>query len=85
MVFHRMMEDILLTIQLERLDAPFGVAVRGLDLTTGVSDHEVGDIAIYDTNATLHSATPIDVATGLNDSRVIWRISVHGPPKLGER
>lgn len=47
--------------------------------------HEIGDIAIYDTNATLHSATQIDVATGPNDSRVIWRISVHGPPKLGER
>ncbi len=44
--------------------------------------HEVGDIAIYDTNATLHSATQIGVATGSTDSRVIWRISVHGPPTL---
>ncbi len=47
--------------------------------------HEVGDIALYDTNATLHSATQIDVASGPNDSRVIWRISVHGPPTLGGR
>ena len=47
------------------------------------SRHEVGDIAIIDTNATLHSATPIEVASGPVDSRVVWRISTHGPPEHG--
>lgn len=43
------MEDILLTIQLARLDAPFGVAVRGLDLAAGVSDREFNELieAVY--------------------------------------
>ncbi len=47
--------------------------------------HEVGDIAIFDTLATLHAATQIGVATGPYDSRVIWRISVHGRPVAAER
>jgi len=42
--------------------------------------HEVGDIAIYDTDATMHSATPIGVAVSEGNARKIWRISVHGPP-----
>mgnify|MGYP003343769857 CR=1 FL=1 len=42
--------------------------------------HEVGDIAIYDTDATMHSATPIGVAVNEDNARKIWRVSVHGPP-----
>ena len=45
--------------------------------------HSVGDIAMIDTNATLHSATPIPVASGPVNSRVVWRISLHGPPETG--
>ena len=40
--------------------------------------HEAGDIAIIDTQATLHSATPIEFGSSPRDSRVVWRISVHG-------
>jgi taurine dioxygenase len=42
--------------------------------------YSVGDIAIWDTLSTLHSATPIKPATGPNDSRLLWRISCKGLP-----
>lgn len=45
-------------------------------------DYRVGDVAIWDTLATLHRATPIDIATGRDDSRLLWRISVRGKPAL---
>jgi hypothetical protein len=37
---------------------------------------------IYDTSLTLHSATPIDVASGAGTERLLWRISVKGLPKV---
>jgi taurine dioxygenase len=42
--------------------------------------YEPGDLAIWDTLATLHSATPIDYATSEEDKRLIWRISCRGAP-----
>lgn len=42
--------------------------------------YEPGDVAIYDTSLTLHSATPIDVADGPESERLMWRISVKGRP-----
>ena len=39
-----------------------------------------GDIAIWDNAATLHSGTPIDVATGKDTRRHLYRISVKGRP-----
>jgi len=45
--------------------------------------YRVGDIAIWDTNQTLHSGVPIDIATSERDSRLLYRISVKGrPPAL---
>ena len=55
------------------------------DRFTYARKHEAGDIAIFDTNATLHAATRIGVATGPHDARVVWRISVHGRPVAAER
>lgn len=43
--------------------------------------YSVGDIAIWDTLSTLHSATPIAPATGPRDSRLLWRISCKGLPR----
>ena len=47
-----------------------------------VWDHRtlVGDIAIRDTQATLHSATPTPLASGNDTRRLMWRISVRGKP-----
>jgi taurine dioxygenase len=44
--------------------------------------YRVGDVAIWDTMATLHAATPIGVATGEKDSRLLHRISVKGRPRV---
>ena len=44
--------------------------------------YAVGDIAIWDTSATLHCGTPIDVATDAATSRLLYRISVKGRPKV---
>ena len=38
--------------------------------------YRVGDIVVWDTTATLHSATTIPVASGPADSRLLWRVSV---------
>ncbi len=42
--------------------------------------YRVGDVAIWDTLSTMHSATPIDYATGISDRRLLHRISVKGLP-----
>jgi alpha-ketoglutarate-dependent taurine dioxygenase len=42
--------------------------------------YEVGDVVIWDTLQTMHRATPIDVASGKDDSRLLWRISLRGLP-----
>ncbi len=44
--------------------------------------YQVGDIAIWDTWQTLHSATPIDIASGDHNARELWRISVRGKPAV---
>ena len=41
-----------------------------------------GDVAIYDTTQTLHSGTPIGPATSERDTRLLWRISVRGKPRV---
>ena len=41
-----------------------------------------GDVAIYDTTQTLHSGTPIGPATSKRDTRLLWRISVRGRPRV---
>ncbi|ETW98263.1 MAG: hypothetical protein ETSY1_19465 [Candidatus Entotheonella factor] len=46
--------------------------------------YEVGDLAVWDTFQTMHSAVPIDVATSEADSRLLWRISVRGKPSIYE-
>ncbi len=46
--------------------------------------YEVGDLAIWDTFATLHSAVPIDYAEDADNERLLWRISCRRlPPVLG--
>ena len=44
--------------------------------------YEVGDIAIWDTQMTLHCATPIDAPTTPDSERLLWRISVRGKPAI---
>ena len=44
--------------------------------------YAVGDLVVWDTLLTMHSATPIDVATSKADSRLLWRISVRGRPAV---
>ncbi len=44
--------------------------------------YQVGDIAIWDTNQTLHSGVPIETATAAADSRLLWRISLRGRPAV---
>ena len=41
-----------------------------------------GDVAIWDTCATLHSATPIAWASDIRDTRFLHRISVRGRPPV---
>ena len=42
--------------------------------------YEVGDIAIWDTQMTLHRAKPIGLPRGPGSERVLWRICVRGRP-----
>ncbi len=42
--------------------------------------YEVGDIAIWDTQLTLHAAKPIDLPEKPEQERLLWRISVRGTP-----
>ena len=44
--------------------------------------YSVGDIALWDTLSTMHSATPIHFASGETDSRLLYRISVKGLPYI---
>ncbi len=52
-----------------------------------IYDHkyEVGDIAIWDTQMTMHSATPIGAPNGPGTERLLWRISVRGVPGIYAR
>ena len=52
--------------------------------TTSI-DFKVGDIGAWDTFATLHKATLLKPATGPDDRRLLWRISVNGFPPLLQR
>ncbi len=45
-------------------------------------EYEVGDVAIWDTQMTLHCATPIGPVEGSGTARLLWRISVRGKPPL---
>jgi taurine dioxygenase len=46
-------------------------------------DFRVGDAGAWDTFSTLHKATVLKPATGPEDSRLLWRISVTGlPPSI---
>jgi taurine dioxygenase len=44
--------------------------------------YQRGDLVIWDTLQTMHSATPIDVAKSRHTSRLLWRISVRGKPSV---
>ena len=44
--------------------------------------YEVGDVALWDTQMTLHSATPIGAPNGPGTARLLWRISVRGKPPI---
>jgi taurine dioxygenase len=44
--------------------------------------YRVGDVVIWDTLATMHRATPIDIAESGNNARLLWRISVRGTPAV---
>ncbi|MDH3602583.1 MAG: TauD/TfdA family dioxygenase [Candidatus Tectomicrobia bacterium] len=46
--------------------------------------YAVGDIAVWDTFQTMHSAVPIEVATSEADARLLWRISIRGKPRIYE-
>lgn len=48
-------------------------------------DFKVGDAGAWDTFSTLHKATVLQPATGPDDSRLLWRISVTGLPPLIEQ
>ena len=47
-------------------------------------NYEIGDIAIFDTLSTMHSAVPIEEADTNNakSKRLLWRISVRGLPRI---
>ncbi len=44
--------------------------------------YELGDVAIWDTQMTLHCATPIGGPDGPGTERLLWRISVRGTPAI---
>ena len=44
--------------------------------------YEPGDLVIWDTLQTMHSATPIDIVSGEDNARLLWRISVRGKPDI---
>ena len=68
--------------------------VEGVALLSALKEHaleeqfiyrhkySVGDIALWDTLSTMHSATPIHFASGETDSRLLYRISVKGLPYI---
>jgi len=44
--------------------------------------YQVGDLVIWDTLATMHSATPIDIPQEQFEERLLWRISVRDKPAV---
>lgn len=44
--------------------------------------HRVHDLVLWDNPTTMHTATPINAATGPHDTRLIHRISVKGIPSV---
>lgn len=52
------------------------------DKYTNYHDYDVGDVAAWDTYATLHRATVQKPAKGDRDRRVLWRVSVTGKAPL---
>ena len=42
--------------------------------------YRVGDLTLWDTGQTLHSAVPIDTPRAEGDKRLLWRISARGLP-----
>lgn len=44
--------------------------------------YQVGDIAMWDTQMTLHAAKPIGLPEGEARERLLWRISVRGKPAV---
>jgi taurine dioxygenase len=44
--------------------------------------HAVGDITIIDLFQTLHSAVPIDLTTGNEDARLLWRLGIKNAPGI---
>lgn len=44
--------------------------------------HQKHDIVMWDNPTVMHSATPINQATGQHDARLLWRISLRGSPLL---
>ena len=44
--------------------------------------HRVHDIVMWDNPTVMHSATPIEQATGHTDIRLLWRISLRGSPEV---
>ncbi|MCY4428973.1 MAG: TauD/TfdA family dioxygenase [Rhodospirillales bacterium] len=47
--------------------------------------YEVGDIAIWDTQMTMHCAAPMNDPDGPGTERLLWRISVRGLPEAYAR
>lgn len=47
--------------------------------------YEVGDVAIWDTQMTMHCAAPMDDPDGPGTERLLWRISVRGRPGVYAR
>ena len=47
--------------------------------------YEVGDVAIWDTQMTMHCAVPIGPPEGPGTERLLWRISVRGVPGIYRR
>lgn len=44
--------------------------------------YAVGEVVGWDTSSTMHAATPLGAATGPTDTRLLYRISVKGRPKM---
>ena len=47
--------------------------------------HNVNDLVMWDNPTVMHSATPIEQATGPENLRLLWRISLRGSPPLLQR
>ena len=65
-------EDLLKSLSAHTLQSRFTTSYR----------HQVHDIVMWDNPTVMHSATPIDQATDPTNTRLLWRISLRGPPPL---